>query len=71
MDKWHGRQITAARALAGLTITELATAAGVTERTIGRIESAGTITISERLTHGANSQLSRRLCQLFCNMVCS
>jgi transcriptional regulator with XRE-family HTH domain len=55
MDKWHGRQITAARALAGLTIAELAEAAGVTERTVRRIESAETITIAERLTHGAIS----------------
>lgn len=56
MDAWHGRQITAARALAGLTITELAAAARVTERTIRRIEAAEVITIAERLTHGAISQ---------------
>jgi len=55
MDNWHGRQITAARALAGLTIRELADAAGVTERTVRRIESAETITVAERLTHGAIS----------------
>ena len=36
--QWYGRQITAARALAGLTIVELANEAGVTERTIRRIE---------------------------------
>lgn len=55
MSTWSGRQITAARALAGLTITELAAEAGVTERTIRRIEAAETITIAERLTHGAFS----------------
>ena len=55
MDTWHGRQITAARALSGLTITELAFEAGVTERTIRRIEAAETIAIAERLTHGAFS----------------
>lgn len=41
--------------MAGLTIAELAAAAGVTERTIRRIEAAETITIAERLTHGAIS----------------
>jgi transcriptional regulator with XRE-family HTH domain len=55
MDKWHGRQIAAARALAGLTITELAEAANVTERTIRRIEAAETLTLAERRTHGAIS----------------
>lgn len=55
MSTWHGRQIAAARALAGLTITELAGQAGVTERTIRRIEAAATITTAERLTHGAFS----------------
>ncbi len=55
MDKWHGRQVAAARALAGLTITELAAAASVTDRTIRRIEAAETIMIAERLTHGAFS----------------
>ncbi|MGO4683365.1 helix-turn-helix transcriptional regulator [Hyphomicrobium sp. 2TAF46] len=55
MNAWHGKQITAARALAGLTIIELANAAGVTERTIRRIEAAETITVSERMTHGAIS----------------
>ncbi|MBS0251230.1 MAG: helix-turn-helix transcriptional regulator [Proteobacteria bacterium] len=55
MSTWHGRQVTAARALAGLTITELASEAGVTERTIRRIEAAETITIAERLTYGAFS----------------
>lgn len=55
MSIWHGRQVAAARALAGLTITELASEAGVTERTIRRIEAAETIMIAERLTHGAFS----------------
>jgi transcriptional regulator with XRE-family HTH domain len=55
METWHGRQITAARALAGLTIIDLAKAAGVTERTIRRIEAAETIAIADRLTHGAFS----------------
>lgn len=55
MGTWHGRQVAAARALAGLTITELASEAGVTERTIRRIEAAETITLAERLTQGAFS----------------
>lgn len=56
MDQWRGRQITAARALAGLTITDLAAVARVTERTIRRIEAAETVMIAERLTHGAISR---------------
>lgn len=56
MEKWHGRQITAARALAGLTIIDLAKAAKVTDRTIRRIEAVDVVKISDQLTHGAISR---------------
>jgi hypothetical protein len=52
MDAFDGRQITAARALAGLTIVELADSAGVTPRTVHRLETSGTLSIAERKRHG-------------------
>jgi transcriptional regulator with XRE-family HTH domain len=52
MPAFDGRQIAAARALANISIKELAKAAGVTPRTIGRLEIAGTIDISPKLRHG-------------------
>jgi hypothetical protein len=47
-----GRQITAARALAELTVAELAEAAGVTTRTVNRLEVGGIAHISPKKRHG-------------------
>lgn len=52
MHVFHGRQIAAARALANVSIRDLAAAAGVTARTVGRLEEDGVIVISPRLRHG-------------------
>jgi hypothetical protein len=49
---FHGRQIAAARALANINTMELAAAAGVTARTIGRLEVDGPIDISPKRRHG-------------------
>ena len=54
--EWDGRLITAARALAGLTTEDLAAAAGVTKRTISRLEVGGVLHVSERKRHGHVSQ---------------
>src|SRR5215510_11762570 len=47
-----GRQLTAARALAELTVLELAEAAGVTGRTIHRLEIGGAIHVAAKKRHG-------------------
>jgi transcriptional regulator with XRE-family HTH domain len=47
-----GRTIAAARALANVSVKELAAEAGVTERTVGRLEVDTTILISPRRRHG-------------------
>jgi DNA-binding XRE family transcriptional regulator len=47
-----GRQITAARALAELTVAELAVAAGLTTRTVNRLEVGGIAHISPKKRHG-------------------
>jgi hypothetical protein len=52
MDFLDGRQLTAARALAGLTVMELARDAGVAARTIHRLEIGGVIQVAERKRHG-------------------
>jgi hypothetical protein len=52
MRVFHGRQIAAARALANISVRDLAAGAGVTARTVGRLEEDGTIVISPRLRHG-------------------
>jgi DNA-binding XRE family transcriptional regulator len=49
---FDGRQLTAARALAELTVVELAEAAGVTTRTINRLEIGGVTQIAPRKRHG-------------------
>ncbi len=49
---FDGRQLTAARALAELTVIELAKAAGVTARTINRLELAGATPIAAKKRHG-------------------
>ena len=55
-DQWDGRLIAAARALAGLTIEDLAAAAGVTKRTISRLEVGGVIQVAPKRRHGHVSQ---------------
>jgi transcriptional regulator with XRE-family HTH domain len=52
MLTFDGRQLTAARALADLTIAELAEAAGVTPRTVHRLEIGGELHIAKKLRHG-------------------
>jgi transcriptional regulator with XRE-family HTH domain len=52
MPTFDGRQVTAARALADLTIIELAEAAGVTKRTVQRLEIGGELHIAKKLRHG-------------------
>jgi hypothetical protein len=47
-----GKQLTAARALAGLGIRELANAAGIAPRTLHRLEVGGVIHVSEKKRHG-------------------
>jgi hypothetical protein len=49
---FHGRQIAAARALANVSTKDLAAAAGVTARTIGRLEVDGAISVSPKRRHG-------------------
>jgi hypothetical protein len=51
-----GRQIAAARALANVSVIELARAAGVTPRTIGRLEIDAAIAISPKRRHGHVAQ---------------
>lgn len=52
MRTFDGRQLTAARALAELTVAELATAAGVTPRTIHRLEIGAVIRVADKRRHG-------------------
>jgi hypothetical protein len=52
MRTYDGRQQTAARALAELTVAELAAAAGVTPRTIHRLEIGGVIHVADKRRHG-------------------
>ncbi len=52
MDTFEGRQIAAARALAQLNLLELAREAGVTPRTVHRLETGGVLRVSERRRHG-------------------
>jgi len=47
-----GKQLTAARALASLGIRELAAAAGITPRTLHRLENGGVVHVSEKKRHG-------------------
>jgi transcriptional regulator with XRE-family HTH domain len=51
-----GRQLTAARALAEMTVAELASAAGVTPRTLHRLEIGGTVPVAAKRRHGHVSQ---------------
>ena len=47
-----GRQISAARVLAGLTVADLAKAAGTTTRTISRLEVGGAVHVAASKRHG-------------------
>lgn len=49
---FDGRQITAARALTGLTVAELAARAEVTVRTVHRLEIGGLASVSPGKRHG-------------------
>jgi DNA-binding XRE family transcriptional regulator len=59
MRTFDGRQLTAARALAELTVIELAKAAGVTTRTVNRLEVGGVLHVSEKIRHGHVSRQVR------------
>jgi hypothetical protein len=52
MSTFDGRQLTAAGALADLTIAELVEAAGVAKRTVHRLEIGGEQPIAKKLRHG-------------------
>jgi len=52
LPTFDGRQITAARALAGLTVAELAERANVTPRTVHRIEIGGPFSVAPSRRHG-------------------
>jgi hypothetical protein len=52
-----GRQLAAARALAGLGIRELAAAASVTVRTLHRLEIGGVIQVAQKKRHGCVQQI--------------
>jgi hypothetical protein len=52
MRVFDGRQIAAARALANVGVKELAEAAGVTPRTIGRLEVDDAIAVAPKRRHG-------------------
>ena len=54
--EWDSRLIVAARGLAGLTIEELAAEAGVTKRTVSRLEVGGVLHIAPKKRHGHVSQ---------------
>jgi DNA-binding XRE family transcriptional regulator len=60
MKKAHttfdGKQLTAARALANLTVIGLARAADVTPRTIHRIETGGVFHVAPKKRHGHVSE---------------
>jgi transcriptional regulator with XRE-family HTH domain len=52
IETWDGRQLTAARALAGLTVRELAERAKTTKRMISDLESGGIVRVSPERRHG-------------------
>ncbi|MFZ1105483.1 MAG: hypothetical protein WAN86_21945, partial [Hyphomicrobiaceae bacterium] len=52
MRTFDGRQLTAARALAELTVAEFAAAARVTPRTVHRLEIGGVIHVADKRRHG-------------------
>lgn len=52
LPTFDGRQLTAARALAGMTVADLAAKADVTPRTVHRIEIGGPFSVSPSRRHG-------------------
>jgi predicted transcriptional regulator len=56
MRVFDGRQLTAARALADLSLDQLADLASVTRRTVHRLETGGAIHVAPRRRHGHVSQ---------------
>jgi transcriptional regulator with XRE-family HTH domain len=52
IEFWDGRQIAAARALAGLTVRDLADKASTTKRVISEIETSAVVRISPGRQHG-------------------
>lgn len=52
LPTFDGRQITAARALAGMTVADLAEKADVTPRTVHRIDIGGPFRVSPSKRHG-------------------
>ncbi len=54
-EVWDGRLVAAARALAKMTIKELAAAAATTRRTIDEIEAAPVVLVSPKRRHGYTS----------------
>jgi len=52
VEIWDGRQLTAARAMAGLTVRELAEQASTTKRVISDLESGGSVKVSPERRHG-------------------
>ena len=57
-ETWDGRQLTAARALAGLTVRDLANLAHTTKRIIGGLQTRGEIHVAEAIKHGPTSVAS-------------
>lgn len=56
LERWPGRLITAGRGLAGLTVRGLADEAGVTTRTVVRVEAMDIVLVSPVHRHGAVSR---------------
>jgi hypothetical protein len=52
MDVFDGRQLAAARALAGLTVRQLGEAASVTKGTVNRVEVGGLVHVAAKRRHG-------------------
>ena len=52
IETHDGRQLAAARALAGIGIRQLAQLAGTTTRTLHRLENGGPIHVAEKKRHG-------------------
>jgi len=66
LKEFEGRQLTAARALAELSITELANEANVTRRTLHRLETEGRIEVSTRKKKGFVTE--RTVQRIFCTL---
>jgi transcriptional regulator with XRE-family HTH domain len=67
-ETWDGRQLTAARALAGLTVRDLAKLAHTTKRIVSELETRGEIHVAETLKHGhVSRELWERIVAALCN----